>query len=77
MVFYQAVVNGDKSTANDVRPKVSLSISAIGEPEEPVGSAQPQTQQEEKQEQVEDMDQESLVPQQVPDVSQPTQQEVE
>ena len=35
--FYQAVVNSDKSIANDVRPKALLSISAIGEPEEPMG----------------------------------------
>ena len=61
-------MNSDKSTANDVTPKTSLNISAIGEPEESVGSAQIQPQQDDDKVQVEEMDQESLVPQQVPDV---------
>ena len=42
-----------------------------------MGSAQVQQQQDDNQEQVEDIDQESLVPRQVPDVSQPTQQEID
>ena len=70
-------MNGDKSIANDVRPKASLNISAIWETEESVSGIQQQLQQYDVQEQVEDMDQESMVPQQVPNVSQPTQQEVE
>ena len=70
-------MNSDKSTANDVRPKASLSISAIGAPEESMGDdIQPQPQQDDEQVQVEDMDQEALVPQQVTNVSQPTQQEL-
>ena len=55
-------MNSDKSTANDVRPKASLSISAIGEPEESMGD-DTQPQQADEQVQVEDMDQEALVPQ--------------
>ena len=85
-------MNSDYFIANDVRPVTSLNISAIGEPEESRGDANddndhkvakcsvpicPPPGSDECQEQVEDMDQESLVPRQVPDVSQPTQQEVE
>ena len=70
-------MNSDSHTANDVSPSTSLNISAIGEPEESLGSAQAQQQQDDDQEQVEDMDQESLVPHLVLDVSQPTQQEVD
>ena len=69
-------MNSGKSIANDVRPEISLSISAIGEPEESLGDDL-QIQQDEQQAQVEDTDQEALVPQQVTDVSQPTQQERE
>ena len=77
-------MNSDKFTANDVSPLASLNISAVGDPgeladdnDEKVAKCSVPICPPPSQEQVEDMDQESLVPRLVPDVSQPTQQEIE
>ena len=78
-------MNSDHFTANEVSPITSLHISAMGDPEEladddnddKVARCSVPVCPPPDQEQVEDMDQESLVPQLVPDVSQPTQQEIE
>ena len=78
-------MNSDHFTASDVSPTTSLHISAIGDPEEladddndgKVAKCSVPICPPPDQEQVEDMDQESLVPHLVPDVSQPTQQEIE